>query len=121
MFGIVFINLACLFYTVGVWSEKTQKILKPWHVVAFWLGFVCDTLGTVAMSEHAGGIIHQYNFHGITGVAAILLMLFHAIWATIVIVKNKETMKLNFHKFSIVVWIIWLVPMVSGIIYGMSR
>jgi len=50
--------------------------------------------------------------------SAILLMLFHAIWATIVIVKDDENMKLKFNKFSIVVWIIWLIPMVSGIIYG---
>jgi uncharacterized repeat protein (TIGR03987 family) len=120
MVAIIFINLACLFYTIGVWSEKFQKILKPWHMVVFWLGFVCDTIGTGAMGERAGGIF-QLNFHGITGMSAILLMLFHAVWATIVIVKNNEKMKLDFHKFSIVVWIIWLVPMVSGMVFGTTR
>lgn len=83
----------------------------------FWGGFVFDTLGTGAMGSLAGGMF-QLKFHGITGMAAILLMLFHAIWATIVIVRKDEKMKLDFHKFSIVVWIIWLIPMVSGIIYG---
>ena len=34
---------------------------------------------------------------------AILLMLFHAIWATIVLVKKNEKMIINFHKFSIFV------------------
>jgi uncharacterized repeat protein (TIGR03987 family) len=117
--AIVFITLACVLYTVGVWSEKFQKKLKVWHVCVFWGGFVFDTLGTSAMGSIAGGLF-QVNFHGVTGLAAIVLMLFHAIWATIVIVKKDEIMKLNFHKFSILVWIIWLIPMVSGMIYGTS-
>lgn len=71
------------------------------------------------MGKIAGGIF-QSTFHGITGMSAILLMLFHAIWATMVIVKDDENMKLKFHKFSIVVWIIWLIPMISGIIYGIA-
>jgi hypothetical protein len=37
---------------------------------------------------------------------AILLMLFHAIWAAIVLVKKNEKMIINFHKFSIFVWVI---------------
>jgi len=117
IYAIVFINIACLIYTIGVWSEKIQKKLKGWHVCVFWGGLIFDTLGTGAMGKIAGGIF-QFNFHGITGMSAILLMLFHAIWATIVIVKDDENMKLKFNKFSIVVWIIWLIPMVSGIIYG---
>lgn len=119
LFAIIFINLAFVFYTIGVWSEKLQKTLKPWHVIIFWAGLVCDTLGTSAMGEIAGGIF-QFSFHGVTGMLAILLMMFHAIWATIVIQKKNEKMKASFHKFSIFVWIIWLIPMLSGMIFGMS-
>jgi uncharacterized repeat protein (TIGR03987 family) len=117
LFAIIFIFSACIFYTVGVWSEKLKRTLLPWHVVVFWCGFVCDTLGTGAMGKIAGGMF-QVNFHGITGLTAILLMLFHALWATCVIVKNQETMKRNFHKFSILVWVIWLIPMISGMVLG---
>ena len=115
--AISFIFAACVLYTLGVWSEKIQKILKPWHVVVFWLGFVCDTIGTGAMGKLVGSII-QLNFHGLTGLVAILLMLFHAVWATIAIVRKNENQLLNFHKFSFVVWIIWLIPMVTGMILG---
>jgi len=118
-YAITFISLACLLYTIGVWAEKIQKKLKGWHVFVFWGGFIFDTLGTSAMGSLSGGIF-QANFHGITGMIAILLMLFHAIWASIVIIRKDENMKLNFHKFSIVVWIIWLIPMVSGIMYGVT-
>ena len=115
--AISFIFAACIFYTLGVWSEKIQKRLMVWHTVVFWLGFVCDTIGTGAMGKLAGSII-QLNFHGLTGLLAILLMLFHAIWATIAIVRKNENQLLNFHKFSFVVWIIWLIPMVTGMILG---
>jgi len=61
------------------------------------------------------------NFHSVTGLLAILLMLFHALWATIVLKKNDEKAKASFHKFSIVVWTIWLIPFLSGMFYGMTR
>ena len=115
--AISFIFAACIFYTVGVWSERISKRLKSWHVVVFWLGLICDTIGTGAMGKIAGSII-QFNFHGLTGLLAILLMLFHAVWATLVIARKDESMILKFHKFSIVVWIIWLIPMITGMILG---
>jgi len=63
----------------------------------------------------------QLNFHGITGLLAIVLMLFHALWATIVLYKNDEKAKSSFHKYSIIVWIIWLIPFISGAIFGMAH
>ncbi|WP_274307448.1 HsmA family protein [Solibacillus daqui] len=118
--AIIFITAALLFYSVGVWSEKFQKILKPWHVIIFWLGLVFDTIGTTTMEKMAseGSLL---SFHGITGLLAILLMLFHAIWATIVLIKKDKVMMEKFHKLSIVVWLIWLIPYISGMIYGMTN
>jgi hypothetical protein len=29
---------ALIFYSVGVWSERIARYLKPWHVAAFWTG-----------------------------------------------------------------------------------
>jgi uncharacterized repeat protein (TIGR03987 family) len=120
LYAIIFISLALVFYTVGVWSEKIQEVLKNWHVIIFWLGLVCDTSGTTIMGKIAnGGFL--YSFHGITGLLAILLMLFHVIWATIVLVRKDKEMMKNFHRFSILVWFIWLIPYISGMIFGMTR
>lgn len=117
--AIIFITGALLFYSIGVLSEKFQSTLKPWHVVIFWVGLVFDTIGTTIMEKMASeGSL--FSFHGITGLLAILLMLFHAIWATIVLVKKDTVMIEKFHKLSIVVWLIWLVPYISGMIYGMT-
>ena len=120
IYAIIFITLALVFYTIGVWSEKIQGYLKKSHIFIFYLGLIFDTLGTTLMSKIAAGGF-QLNFHGITGLLAIILMLIHALWATVVLVKNNERTKANFHKFSILVWIIWLIPFISGAILGMAK
>jgi uncharacterized repeat protein (TIGR03987 family) len=92
---------ALVFYTIGVWSERFAGRLKAWHLVLFWIGFCFDTTGTTLMANIAGGM--EFNIHGITGVLAIVLMLGHAIWATIVLVRKQENAIKNFHKFSLFV------------------
>ena len=115
--AIIIINLALLFYSIGVWSERIQGRLKVWHPVFFWFGLVCDTWGTGLMFEFVGGM--SYDIHGFSGVLAIVLMFIHAIWATFVLIKKDEKMIANFHKFSIAVWFIWLIPYLSPMVFGM--
>jgi uncharacterized repeat protein (TIGR03987 family) len=115
----VFITLALFFYSIGVWSERIARRLKYQHLFWFWSGFVCDTLGTGIMFEISGEI--GFNIHSITGVTVIILMLIHAIWATVVLrIKNEKAIR-NFHKFSIFVWLVWLIPYLNGIFIGMSQ
>ncbi len=108
---VIIINFALVFYTIGVWSERIAGRLKPWHTLFFWMGIICDTWGTGLMFEMAGGL--TFDVHGLSGVLAIFLMFVHAIWATIVILRNNARMIANFHKFSVAVWIIWLIPYLS--------
>ena len=110
--------LALVCYTIGVWSERLAGRLKPWHLVFFWLGLVCDTVGTGMMLDFAGGL--TFDVHGLTGLLAILLMLVHAIWATVVVARRDERWIRNFHKFSIVVWAIWLVPYFSPMVIAIG-
>jgi uncharacterized repeat protein (TIGR03987 family) len=115
--GAIFITLALVFYTVGVWSERIAGRLKGWHLIFFWLGLVCDTTGTAMMMDFAGGL--TADVHGVTGVAAILLMIVHAIWATVVLARRDEHAIVTFHRFSVVVWAVWLIPYLSGVVMGM--
>lgn len=115
--AVIVINLALLFYSIGVWSERLQGRLKTWHTAFFWLGLVCDTWGTGMMFDFVGGM--SYDIHGVSGLLAIILMLIHAIWATLVLVRKNEKMIANFHKFSIAVWLIWLIPYFSPMVVGM--
>ena len=125
VFAIITISLALVFYTIGVFAERKAKTLKKKHLILFWLGLVFDTTGTLTMSRIAATGISSISatelmLHRTTGIIAIVLMLFHAGWATWVLYKGNDEKKEAFHKFSIVVWCIWLVPYIVGMIVGMS-
>ncbi len=115
--SMILITLALVFYSIGVWSERLAGFLKGWHLIFFWTGLIFDTLGTGLMLEMAGGI--AFDLHGITGVLAILLMLVHAVWATWALMQADERTLANFHKFSLGVWLVWLVPYFSGFFLSM--
>ena len=115
--AIIFITLALVFYTTAVFWEKRTGLLRGRHLLLFWLGLVCDTTGTSLMGKLAGQAF-RLNFHGITGSLAILLMLGHAAWATVVHAGRDTGPKRAFHRYSVFVWALWLVPYVSGMIFG---
>ena len=87
--AIIFMTLALVFYTIGVFAEKKSGNFN-------------------------------FNLHGITGSIALLLMAFHAVWATVILIKKNDRAKKTFHKFSIIVWSIWLIPYIIGIYIGMN-
>ena len=115
------ITLALFFYSTGIWAERLSKYLKAWHVALFWAGFMFDVAGTFAMSKLAEGPFNLLDLHTLTGQIAIWLMLIHAIWATYVVIKGKENLRKKFHRYSLTVWLIWLIPYFGGMIMGMTR
>ena len=115
----VLITLALVFYSLGVWAEHLVKYLKRWHVAAFWTGFLFDISGTTAMELLEPGF-DWASLHTITGQIALWLMLVHAIWATRVVLRGSDATRIAFHRFSLVVWGIWLVPYIGGMYLGMS-
>jgi uncharacterized repeat protein (TIGR03987 family) len=117
----ILITLALVFYSIGIWSEKFAKYLKRWHVVAFWLGLLFDSLGTYNMHILATKPFNIMEPHTLTGQIAILLMLIHALWATWVIKRGSEKAKIGFHKYSVFVWLVWLIPYFGGMYLGMHR
>lgn len=114
----VIITLALLLYSIGVWSERIEGRLRPWHLAFFVLGLAADTVGTGMMFEFAGGM--TTDVHGVTGLVAILLMLVHATWAAIVLLRRDEAWITRFHRFSVFVWVVWLVPYFSPMFFAMA-
>jgi uncharacterized repeat protein (TIGR03987 family) len=118
IFSTIAITLALVFYSIGVWSERFAKILKPKHLAFFWAGFVFDTTGTTLMTLLASTVTNGnfLNIHAITGILAIVLMFLHATWATISLISGNEQKLRSFHRFSLAVWVIWLIPYCIGFI-----
>jgi len=119
LLATVLITLALIFYSVGVWSERLARYLKPWHVAMFWLGLLFDASGTYAMDLLEPGI-DWTSMHTITGQLAIWLMFAHAVWATIVVRRGEEAPRMRFHRLSVIVWLVWLVPYIGGMFLGMA-
>ncbi len=115
------ITLALVFYSLGVWAERLAHYLKPWHVAAFWVGFAFDLSGTWAMHQLAEGPFDILEAHTFTGQIALWLMLIHAIWATRAASTGSEEARQGFHRYSLVVWLIWLIPYISGMYLGMGN
>ena len=125
MFASLAITGALIFYTIGVFKERADGRLRGIHLVFFWCGLVCDTTGTTLMSLIAReSATAAPAIHGITGLAAIILMLFHAGWATFVYLQGKREnahaleRERTFHRLSAAVWVAWLVPYVIGMLVG---
>ncbi|MBK7173664.1 MAG: TIGR03987 family protein [Bacteroidales bacterium] len=109
-----------MFYSLGVWAERIARYLKRWHVAAFWTGFAFDVSGTLAMTKLADGPFNLMELHTLTGQIALWLMLAHAIWASYVVRKGSEKALSGFHRYSLVVWMIWLIPYFGGMMMGMA-
>lgn len=114
------ITLALFFYSLGVWAERLARRLEPWHVVAFWAGLIFDVSGTLAMHALAEGRFDILEPHTFTGQIALWLMLVHAAWATRVAHKGSERIRTTFHRYSLFVWAVWLVPYFGGMYLGMK-
>jgi uncharacterized repeat protein (TIGR03987 family) len=115
------ITLALVFYSLGVWAERIARCLKAWHVVAFWTGFAFDVSGTLAMTKLSTGPFNLLAIHTLTGQIALWLMLAHALWATYVVQKGSEKARTGFHRYSLIVWLIWLIPYFGGMFMGMMK
>jgi len=120
LISFILITTALVFYSIGVWAERISRYLKPWHVLAFWTGFTFDVAGTLVMHKLSTGPFNILDSHTFTGQLALWLMLVHAIWSTYVVRKGSEKTRKTFHTYSIIVWLIWLVPYFGGIFIGMN-
>jgi uncharacterized repeat protein (TIGR03987 family) len=117
----IIMSLAFAFYSTGVWSERIQRDLRRWHVGLFWLGLVCDGAATELMHRLTAAGENAGFVHTATGFAAFSLMAIHAAWATWVLFRGSREAREGFHRYSLVVWTVWLVPYFGGMIAGITR
>lgn len=121
--AIVLITLALAFYTAGVWTENRAGRLRRSHVVLFLMGLLFDTSGTAVMSVIArsgtveGSALNQVM--SVTGLLALILMAVHAVWAVVVLVRSRDHELATFHRFSVAVWVVWLIPYITGMLGSM--
>jgi len=117
----IIMSLAFVFYTTGVWSERFQRDLRWRHIALFWTGLACDGFATSMMSRLVAAGENPGIVHSVTGFSAFWMMALHAAWATWVLLRGGREARSRFHRFSFVVWLVWLVPYFGGMIAGIAR
>jgi len=109
--------LALVCYSIGVWSERISGRLKPWHLLFFWLGLAFDAAGTGTDGDGRrpdGGHPRRDGCGG--DCPDSFTQCGPQPWSL-----DIMSGLLSFHKFSIVVWVIWLIPFLSGVFLPMAR
>lgn len=125
--AIVLITAALVFYTLGVWAERRIGSLRWWHVGAFGAGLTFDIAGTAVMARIAatqpppppGLSAVLQTIMSTTGLIALILMAAHLLWAVLVMVRDRSAERARFHRYSVAVWGIWLIPYFSGMAASM--
>jgi uncharacterized repeat protein (TIGR03987 family) len=120
--AIVLITLALVCYSTGVWAEKLRGELRPWHAGLFLTGLAFDASGTWVMNRIAadspsavsGVATGLTQLMAVTGVIALVLMGLHAAWAVVVLARGRDGELRGFHRLSLWVWSLWLVPYLTG-------
>ncbi len=116
--GAIFFTLALVFYSVGIWHDYWHKQLKKWHLIMFGLGVLTDSIGTLLMYLYVGYII--FTAHSISGFIGLGLMIFHFTWAVMVIRNDDIDRQKTFHRFSVMVWLFWMISYISGLYLGIK-
>lgn len=119
--GIIWMNLALLFYSWAVFSGRRQG-LHARHLLIFGLGLLFDYLGTRQMSLFAMAHGKAPQWHNITGIASLAGMAFHFLLALAASLMHRaEAINRVFHRVSLTIYSCWLAAFLSGAISGMMR
>ncbi len=120
VFAVGLITSALVLYSAGVWSERRAGRLRWGHATLFGAGLTFDAAGTAVMSViaadsgPAGATSALTGVMAVTGAVALALMAVHFAWALVVLIRNREADRLVFHRFSLAVWGVWLLPYITG-------
>ena len=120
--AIIPITAALALYTTGVWTEHRSGSLRWRHAGLFAAGLLFDAAGTFAMTRIASSVAMAGRSTGgaltavmaLTGGLALALMAAHLVWALVVLLRGREQEKESFHRLSLGVWTLWLLPYVTG-------
>ncbi len=104
---------------MATWMERYAGQLRMDHLILFWTGLAFDSVGTGLMIHNS--TIQAFNLHSLTGYIGIGLMLIHTVWASAVITGQNTSAKENFHKFSLIVWSVWMFSYLNGVWLGIKH
>lgn len=112
--GLILFTFALIVYSVATWAGVKSGIIKKWHLILFWIGFVADLSATLAIGWVYGGFVQ--NTHSYLGAIALLAILAHNIAASRILkIGDQKWISAFPKKVSLPVWVIWMASYVAGL------
>ncbi len=119
--GIIYMNLALLFYTYAVFSGRREGLHRK-HLIVFGIGLLFDYLGTHQMSLYARAFGKAPEWHNLTGILSLAGMGFHFLLALAAsLARRAERVNRTFHRVSLTIYTLWCIAFASGALAGMGR
>ncbi|GLI39726.1 TIGR03987 family protein [Geobacter hydrogenophilus] len=119
--GIIYMNLALLFYTYAVFSGRREGLHRK-HLIVFGIGLLFDYLGTHQMSLYARAFGKAPEWHNLTGILSLAGMGFHFLLALAASLAHRaERVNRTFHRVSLTIYTLWCIAFASGALAGMGR
>lgn len=119
LYAVILFTVAFVLYTISVWSERLQSQLKTWHLVVFGIGVFSDAVATWLTIEFVGAVV--FTPHAIFGFVSLLLMALHFTWAVVVYAGDRKAGRSQFHRFSLLVWSVWMLSYITGFFSGLNK
>ena len=119
IYAMLVMLLTLAVYTLTVYFLQRRKSL---YAVLLWLGFVSNSLGfglIAGFDSGAGGAVA--TLCRVCSIAAIVIIMVHAIWATAVLVLKEEKSARILLRDGPLLWKIWLVPFLLGMLLYIVR
>ena len=118
--GTMIVNLALLFYTIGIILEQRRHQVTQKVLTFLTLGVLFDITATVCMI--AGSTKSPFSLHGILGYSSLTGMLIETIsaWRHRKAKGDAEVSR-GLHLYSRLAYVWWVLAYITGAIIVMSR
>jgi uncharacterized repeat protein (TIGR03987 family) len=119
--GISIVQLALIFYSLGIITEQRKHYLSQKVLLFVTLGVIFDITSTVCMI--IGSSQGAFTVHGIIGYTGLLLMLIDCILLWKYYFKFGSSVKTNhtLHLYSRIAYICWIAAYITGFILVAMR
>lgn len=101
------VTTAVVLYSIAVWAERITGTVKRWHFALLVAAAFFQTVATGVLYKSVAGF--SIGLGGVAMMAALIMVIMHARWALVTMLRKDAKTSTQFNRFSVLVWAAWLV------------
>jgi uncharacterized repeat protein (TIGR03987 family) len=111
--GTIIVNLALVFYTIGILSEQLRRVVNRRVLTFLTLGVIFDITATACMI--IGSSSDPFTLHGILGYSSLAGMLIETVLAwKHYLSRADQPVPRSLHLYSRLAYIWWVLAYITG-------